>query len=203
MTAAPQTALPGSGRQARAGLRAAVLAGVLLSVPAVPAPAAAPTRVFEFGAGERPWYVVNDGVMGGVSDSTAAAGGGRLVFSGRVRLENNGGFASTRSPEPGVDALLARSGRVQLRVRGDGRTYQLTLMAADGLRWFWAPITPRAGVWTTLEVPYGRLAPHGRFGQPLGEEPYDGRPVAFFGFLIGNKTPERFRLEVDWIALAP
>jgi NADH dehydrogenase [ubiquinone] 1 alpha subcomplex assembly factor 1 len=196
----------------------AVSAGaVSAAAPAAPRPGAAPVvpaaatsgspagavRVFDFGPSEGRWYVVNDGVMGGVSDSTAVLSGGRLVFSGRVRLENNGGFASTRSSAIGADDVLARSGRLLLRVRGDGRTYQLTLLAADGSAWFWAPIRPRAGVWTTLEIPYGRLAPHGRFGQPLGTAPYDGRPVDSFGFLIGNSRAESFRLEVDWIALAP
>ncbi len=141
--------------------------------------------------------------MGGVSDSTASRRDGVLVFSGRVRLENNGGFASTRSRRSVPDELLTRSGRVLLRVRGDGRRYQLTMWAADGTAWYWAAITPPAGVWTTLDIPYARILPHSRFGQPLGTGPYDGRSVESFGFLIGNKKPERFRLEVDWIALAP
>ena len=36
--------------------------------------------------------ILNDGVMGGVSNSTWQNG----IFSGRVRLDNNGGFASLR-----------------------------------------------------------------------------------------------------------
>ena len=41
------------------------------------------------------WRVVNDGVMGGLSSSTMSATEvGTGVFSGRLSLENNGGFAS-------------------------------------------------------------------------------------------------------------
>lgn len=203
--AAPVAAVSAGPAAAPVALAAPASAGPAGSASgaSVASPPAGAVRVFDFGPAEARWYVVNDGVMGGVSASTAALSGGRLVFSGQVRLENNGGFASTRGSAPGADDVLARSSRLLLRVRGDGRTYQLTLLAADGSAWYWAPITPRAGAWTTLEIPYGRLAPHGRFGQPLGTDPYDGRPVDSFGFLIGNKKAERFRLEVDWIALAP
>src|SRR5689334_7386790 len=45
------------------------------------------------------WTTLNDPVMGGTSTSTVAYGGGGLVFSGTISLENNGGFASARSPQ--------------------------------------------------------------------------------------------------------
>ena len=44
------------------------------------------------------WEVVNDDVMGGVSTSQfEVLTNGGAVFSGTVRFENNGGFASVRS----------------------------------------------------------------------------------------------------------
>lgn len=43
------------------------------------------------------WYVVNDNVMGGVSNSSMVfTENETLVFKGRVSLDNNGGFASVR-----------------------------------------------------------------------------------------------------------
>ncbi|RLT33047.1 MAG: hypothetical protein DWI54_00995, partial [Chloroflexi bacterium] len=43
----------------------------------------------------RSWYSVNDGVMGGVSESAmTATSNGTAIFSGVVRFENNGGFAT-------------------------------------------------------------------------------------------------------------
>ncbi|MCU0952883.1 MAG: CIA30 family protein, partial [Burkholderiaceae bacterium] len=42
------------------------------------------------------WQVVNDGVMGGVSSSRITAGADGVQFSGEVRTEFNGGFASAR-----------------------------------------------------------------------------------------------------------
>jgi hypothetical protein len=44
------------------------------------------------------WFVVSDGVMGGVfSSSMEVTSGGTGVFAGRLSLENNGGFASVRT----------------------------------------------------------------------------------------------------------
>ena len=68
-----------------------------------------------------PWRTVNDGVMGGVSQGQMVAIDSGLRFQGRLSLENNGGFASTRRLFGGD---LAGAGGVRLRVKGDGRRYQ-------------------------------------------------------------------------------
>ncbi len=45
------------------------------------------------------WRIVNDAVMGGLSSSTVSINNeGKILFSGNVSLDNNGGFASLRSP---------------------------------------------------------------------------------------------------------
>ena len=47
---------------------------------------------------ENQWRIVNDGVMGGLSSSKAIVNDdNKIIFSGNVSLENNGGFASLRS----------------------------------------------------------------------------------------------------------
>ncbi|RRQ23314.1 CIA30 family protein [Guyparkeria sp. SCN-R1] len=68
------------------------------------------------------WHAVNDGVMGGVSAGAFHFDDGIGVFSGELSLEHGGGFASVRrAVSPGV---LADSGGIAIRVRGDGRRYQ-------------------------------------------------------------------------------
>lgn len=50
------------------------------------------------------WFVVNDGVMGGISSSTLEiSSDGTGVFAGHLSLENNGGFASVRTYLEGYD----------------------------------------------------------------------------------------------------
>ena len=44
------------------------------------------------------WLIVNDGVMGGLSQSEIVlSDSNTAVFQGTVSLENNGGFSSTRT----------------------------------------------------------------------------------------------------------
>ena len=45
----------------------------------------------------RNWQVVNDGVMGGLSEGEAQLTDDSVVFKGNVSLDNNGGFSSLRS----------------------------------------------------------------------------------------------------------
>ena len=79
---------------------------IALLLPSPSSAQASSDRLIDFAAGpEGRWMVVNDGVMGGVSRSTIRRGDdvGTAVFEGTLSLENNGGFASVRTPiEPGV-----------------------------------------------------------------------------------------------------
>ena len=72
------------------------------------------------------WYIINDTVMGGVSQSTVAPHPeGGLIFSGFLSLENNGGFVSTRTDALSMD--WSTTSTLQFRVVGDGRSYIATL----------------------------------------------------------------------------
>jgi hypothetical protein len=72
------------------------------------------------------WRIVDDGVMGGLSKGKISfTDSGTMKFSGKLSLENNGGFSSVRTTEVDLD-LLEREG-LAMRVKGDRRTYQLRL----------------------------------------------------------------------------
>ena len=57
---------------------------------------------FDFGtknsAASRDWRVINDGVMGGLSQGRALLTEESILFEGEISLENNGGFSSLKSP---------------------------------------------------------------------------------------------------------
>ncbi len=77
------------------------------------------------------WRVVNDAVMGGVSNSQVEAGGGCVRFRGEVRTDFNGGFASARRAVE-VDAEEAAFvTAIDLHARGDGHRYRLTVFTRD------------------------------------------------------------------------
>ena len=93
--------------------------------PPVAHSAEPPSRVlFHFDGGDavRSWQTVNDGVMGGLSQGRVRWPDEQTMkFSGRLSLENNGGFASVRSQRRPL--RLQEGDTLVARVRGDGRNY--------------------------------------------------------------------------------
>lgn len=148
------------------------------------------------------WVAVNDGVMGGRSSGGPIIADGKMAFSGELSLANNGGFSSVRSV--GRDFDLSDTTAVVLRVRGDGRRYQLRL--ATDARFRGVPVSygagfdTTAGTWTEVRVPLASLAPTVR-GASLSGPPLDPSQVREIGLLIADKREGRFALSVDWIAV--
>jgi monofunctional biosynthetic peptidoglycan transglycosylase len=146
------------------------------------------------------WQAVNDGVMGGVSDGQFRITDRQtLEFYGTLSLENNGGFASVRS-RPRALGLQAGD-TLAARVRGDGREYQLNLYTAERMTAFSyrAPVQTRSGEWIEVRIPLDRFEATS-FGRLLrGAGPVDPGTVTSIGFLLAEKTPGPFALEVAWI----
>lgn len=120
------------------------------------------------------WRGVSDRVMGGVSKETLRleehAGRRCLRLSGKVRLENNGGFiqmALDLDPRGAcVDASTFTG--LHLLVNGNGERYSVHLRTADVIRpWqsyrahFEAP-----PVWREVRLPFAGFRPH-RIEAPL------------------------------------
>jgi hypothetical protein len=147
------------------------------------------------------WAIVNDGVMGGVSSSTFTWKDGVAVFAGDLSLENNGGFASVRIAVP--PGAMAGAERLSVRVRGDGKRYQLRLRPGrrfDGVA-FAADFDTRAGEWITVSLALDAFEPTFRGYRPRGVGPLDPAGVGQVGFMLTDKQEGPFRLEIEWIAL--
>jgi len=166
------------------------------------ADAASDRILFDFRTATDPaaWQVVNDDVMGGVSTSQfQVLTNDCAVFSGTVRLEHNGGFASVRSSPAkpnlaGLDAFV-------VRVRGDGRRYKFTVRTESG---FNTPIhqcafTTKRGEWEEHRLAFKDFVPTFR-GRVLTDTPaFDPARVVSVGFLISDQQEGRFQLDVAWI----
>jgi monofunctional biosynthetic peptidoglycan transglycosylase len=143
------------------------------------------------------WYVVNDGVMGGVSSSQMRPMAGDIaVFEGVLSLENNGGFASVRTEIQ--ERALAGASALVLRVRGDGKRYQLRLRmdrSWDGVA-YGASFETKADQWTTVEVPLDRFRPTFRGFVPRNARPLDPAQVRQIGLMLTDKQEGPFRLEI-------
>ena len=96
------------------------------------------------------WRVVDDGVMGGLSKGRISFGESGVVrFEGILSLENNGGFSSIRTARMEPRDLSKVEGLV-VRVKGDGRTYQLRLESDARYRGSW-PVSFKADIATTKD----------------------------------------------------
>jgi monofunctional biosynthetic peptidoglycan transglycosylase len=185
-------------------LVAIVLFGSLfLSANARPTePAMRMLMQFDSQPSEPRWIAVNDGVMGGRSIGGPAIAGGMLEFTGTLSLANNGGFSSVRSV--GRDFDLSDATAVVLRVRGDGRRYQLRLATDARYRGltvsYGASFDTTAGKWMEVRVPLASLEPSVR-GTRLQGPPLDPAHVHEIGLLIADKREGAFALAVDWIAV--
>jgi NADH dehydrogenase [ubiquinone] 1 alpha subcomplex assembly factor 1 len=146
------------------------------------------------------WQTVNDGVMGGVSDGRfRISDQGIMEFYGTLSLENNGGFASVRSRSKKLG--LADGEVIVARVRGDGRQYYLNLRVPTRQIAFSyrASFETKKGEWQEVKVPLKKFQATS-FGRPIKDAaPVDPREVNSIGFLLADKKPGPFKLEVEWI----
>lgn len=134
------------------------------------------------------WFRLDDGVMGGQSEtahqavvvdadrssssSSSSSQQQMLHFTGTINT-NGGGFASIRSKIPqGILDATTTSG-VRIRCRGDGKTYKFLL--SEGTRNAGAPMsrtpswqadipTKNDGQWQETVIPFDKLLPS--FGGP-------------------------------------
>jgi monofunctional biosynthetic peptidoglycan transglycosylase len=153
----------------------------------------------DFGDTDRTeWRAINDGVMGGVSQSgMRRTDQGTGVFAGILSLENNGGFASVRAVVGRHDLSAYRG--LEVRVRGDGRSYQLRLRTDDGFDGiaYASTFETRDGEWTTTRIPFDRFLPTFRGRTLTDVPPLDTARIHQVAFMLADKNPGPFSLEID------
>lgn len=147
------------------------------------------------------WRIVDDGVMGGLSKGNVkTTEEGIMRFQGMLSLENNGGFSSVRTDTVALD-LSAAQGLI-LRVKGDGRTYQLRLATDARYRSmevsFKADFPTVKGKWHEVKIPFSAFVGSFR-GLELPEKTFDPKKIERLSILLGDKKPGAFAMEMDWI----
>lgn len=149
------------------------------------------------------WYAIDDRVMGGVSASRMAFHReGHAVFSGSLSLtNNNGGFASVRSPVIASESMGGAA--CLLTVRGDGKRYKFSIRIGaefDGVS-YQAAFQPPAGEWTTIRLAAADFVPTWR-GRVLDHLPaLDLSSAQQVGLLIADQQMGPFKLDLRVIEL--
>lgn len=159
--------------------------------------------MIDFGKGKSgpDWEIVNDDVMGGRSSSSAVLEADRLVFKGRLSLENNGGFASVRGPLKPMD--LSGFDKVRIRYRSSDDRFALRL--ATDTRYY-RPVhkhyfggTDESG-WKEEAFDLREFQEY-VLGKPTGNSMDTDHlsNVLRIGIMLSDKQEGEFFLEVDYI----
>lgn len=145
------------------------------------------------------WYVVNDGVMGGLSEGEMFINeDGNALFQGAVRLENNGGFTSIRHRFARKE--IKGKTHISIRVKGDGKRYQFRVKSELNDWHSYIYYFETSGEWETIEIPMKEMYPSFR-GRKLPMPNFDVEYLNEVSILIANYKAESFQLEIDHIQL--
>lgn len=148
------------------------------------------------------WTTVNDPVMGGMSTSRITFGDDGLVFSGNISLENNGGFASARSPQdPDIGRRATGAKSLRVHALGDGKTYLLKVGIA-GQPWSYIQrFATDAAVQRAYDLPIEGFQPVGMRLAPAPNAPQtlDPSNISQVSVYILDKQQGPFELTISAI----
>lgn len=151
---------------------------------------------------EDKWRIVNDGVMGGLSSSKVSINEEeKILFSGKVSLQNNGGFASLRSPLKNYN-FVEYSG-IEIRIKGDGRMYSISMKETSYFTgsFYTVNFPTTKDEWITIKIPFESFALY-YFGNKVNSNPQIPlNKVKEIFLLIGEKQEGPFSSEIDFIKL--
>jgi hypothetical protein len=145
------------------------------------------------------WYITNDDVMGGISNSSIKiTEKGSAEFTGNVSTDNNGGFAMTRLP---VNIKLKETNsKIVLKVKGDGKKYQLRIKSKRFQRFWYINTFQTKNEPQEIEIPLKDFYPSYR-GYRLDFDNFSANSLQEIAILIGNKKNENFKLIIEKISV--
>ena len=159
------------------------------------------TLLFDFSKNTnlKEWKIIDDVVMGGRSNGTFTIDkDGNGVFSGKISLENNGGFSSVRYQCDPVK--VTKDSKVVIRLKGDGKDYQFRIKDKSNSYYSYITTFKTTGDWQTITIKLADLYPSFR-GRKLDMPNFSSTSFEEMVFLIGNKKKESFQLVLDKIEL--
>ena len=133
------------------------------------------------------WYIVDDVVMGGRSDGHFKIETGKGVFSGRVSLENYGGFSSVRYQFDTKE--ISKYKKCMIKLKGDGKAYQFRVKTNQRDRYSYKFDFETTGSEEIIEIPLEDMFPTFR-GRKLDMPNFPVEQLAEITFMISNKKAE-------------
>ena len=136
-------------------------------------------------------WIVNDGVMGGVSQSSLRQDVDGMFFEGVVSLENNGGFASMRSSVQFPQGIQL----IELLAKGDGKRYKLVLRTELAPRVTYVADFIALPTWQTYRFNLSQFKSTFR-GRDVNAPTLSFSDVIDFGILISNNQAGSFAIQL-------
>jgi hypothetical protein len=136
-------------------------------------------------------WIVNDGVMGGVSQSSLRQDVDGMFFEGVVSLENNGGFASMRSSVRFPQGTQL----IELIAKGDGKRYKLVLRTELAPRVTYVADFIALPTWQTYRFNLSQFKSTFR-GRDVNAPTLSFSDVIDFGILISNNQAGSFAIQL-------
>jgi len=136
--------------------------------------------------------------MGGVSTGNFKfTEGNTLLFTGKLSLENHGGFASIRSKTDVMNLEGVKT--FKLRVKGDGKYYHFNISSSNFIAdpGFQAKFKTQKDTWQEVELNLEEFSP--AFGSTYSKDNLKMSAIKLMGVVIEDKQAGKFKIEVDWI----
>lgn len=143
------------------------------------------------------WFIINDGVMGGLSKGSFSVDDNKAFFKGNVSTENNGGFTMVANRFNAFN--MERFSKFSLKLKGDGKNYQFRVKSDSGQQFSYVAEFSTNGEWQEIIIPFNSMEPRFR-GRLLNLPNFEGVQIEEIAFLIGNKKMESFELKISKIS---
>jgi NADH dehydrogenase [ubiquinone] 1 alpha subcomplex assembly factor 1 len=118
-----------------------------------------------------------------------------------VSLENNGGFASLRSPTNDYD--FSNCAGFFIKVKGDGKTYSLSFRQKKYFTGYNYNLRFKTekDQWQIIKLPFNdfKLKYYGR--EVSDFNPPDTKEIKQLSILISDRQQGPFKLEIEWVKL--
>ncbi len=150
--------------------------------------------------GGQDWNIVNDSVMGGLSNSELTFTQNSILFKGELSLKNNGGFSSIRSSNQKFD--LSKYSTVKIKFRSTGRDFALRFASSD-LYYktnYKNSFSSSTGEWEVVELKMSDFKEY-RMGEisNINVSKDKLESIIRIGIIISDKKEGAFNIEVDYI----
>ena len=148
--------------------------------------------------GANNWNIVNDDVMGGISNSEILINDkDNLVFRGYLSLENNGGFASSRLDIS--DKNIEGVKYFEIKLKGDGNNYKLRLRQNNRRASYSCDFQSKKDEWIVVNLPIEKFRPTWR-GYNFSNYPdLELESVNSLSLHISDKQEGKFVLEIEYV----